>query len=447
MSDEHNPFYSSVYGHPFIHTPNMERLAKMGTLYENAYCNSPLCSPSRSAFMAGKPVHQLQTYNNCNVLSKHYASYGRMLRDQGVYTVHAGKADVWNHTDELGFSETISPGNRTIPGDDNFQRKPLTIRKDGADRAKGYGPKNTAFKGAENIVHQCIDWIKGKGRELEQPWTLAINIGPPHFPHYVTPELWEMYPNGGDLPKYGVETASANHPYARDLREHFQMDTFSEADIRGLRRGYLGCVTYVDQQIGKLLDVLEETGQIDDTVFIYTSDHGEMLGKFGMWWKCSMYEDSVRIPLIVAGPGFEKNTKVKTPVSLFDVQAAIFQAVGKIRPHDWWGTPLQEISSYDEDRAVFSEYHGHGTRSSSYMVRKGKWKLIYHMEAPHQLFDLEQDPDELENVAEKETNVLKEMELTLLHFCSPHVETERAFQHEKEQIQALQRWNKIGDKR
>jgi choline-sulfatase len=214
----------------------------------------------------------------------------------------------------------------------NFRRSPLGIRQNGFERAQGYGVRDRVFEEAEKTINSSVVWLKDTAVKLEKPWTLSINIGPPHFPHFVTQELWDMYPDGGDMPEFGSECLSANHPYARDLRDHFQMDTFSEKDIRGLRRGYLGCVTYVDRQIGRLLDTLEETGQLEDTVFVYTSDHGEMLGKFGMWWKCSMYEDSVRIPMIVAGPGFQCGAKVKTPVSLFDLQATIFKSVEKIRP-------------------------------------------------------------------------------------------------------------------
>lgn len=438
MSDEHNPLYSSVYGHKTVHTPNLDRLAKMGTVFENAYCNSPVCSASRSAFMSGKPVHQTQSYNNCNVIKSDYPSYGRVLHDQGAYSVHIGKTDVWNDADTLGFTEMITPTNRKTPGDVNFRRQPLSIRDEVEKRANGYGPKEEAFKKDTMWVNEGIDWLKNKAPHLDQPWSICMNTGAPHFPHFVTQELWDMYPDGGDLPEYGSECESAKHPYAMDLRAHFQNHKINEEQIRGLRRGYLGGVTYVDRQIGRVLDVLEESGQIEDTVFVYTSDHGEMLGKFGMWWKCSLYEDSVRIPMIAAGPGFEKGNRVNTPVSLFDLQAAIFKAVDKVRPTDWWGTPLQDIPQDDQERSVFSEYHGHGTRSGAFMIRKGKWKLLYNMKAPHQLFDLEKDPNELMNIAEQNISVVEELEKELRRYCSPEAENDRAHHYEQKQLEAIQ---------
>lgn len=160
MSDEHNPRYSSVYGHPFVQTPNMERLAEMGTVFENAYCSSPLCRPSRSAFMAGLPVHRIQAYSNCNILEADYPSYGSVLREQGVHTAYIGKTDVYAHSSKLGFSEMLMPGDRQPPGDTNFVRTPLTIRQGAAKRAYGYGPRENAFTRDERCISRAVEWIK-----------------------------------------------------------------------------------------------------------------------------------------------------------------------------------------------------------------------------------------------------------------------------------------------
>ena len=140
MSDEHNPLYSSVHGYPTIHTPNMERLAQRGTVYENAYCPSPLCLPSRAAFMAGQRVYQLQCYSNCNVnLDPSYPSYGRVLADQGVHTAYIGKTDVYAPGRDLGFSEMIMPRDRKWPGDTNHRRTPLHVRA-GSSRTRTRTP-------------------------------------------------------------------------------------------------------------------------------------------------------------------------------------------------------------------------------------------------------------------------------------------------------------------
>ncbi|MFW6007034.1 MAG: sulfatase-like hydrolase/transferase [Halanaerobiales bacterium] len=435
MSDEHNPKYSSVYGNSVINTPNMEKLAKKGTVFENAYCPSPLCRPSRSAFMSGRPDHEVQAYNNCNAISFDYPTYGEVLKNQGIYTAYTGKVDIYKNAEELGFSETFNLNDRNQPGDTNISRKPLEIREGSHKRANGYGIKENPFQGDRETVKGAVNWLKNKSSDIDENWTLTVNTGAPHFPQYVTEELWEMYEGKVDLPEYGGECRSARHPYAKDLRNHFETDYFNEEQTRGLRQGYYGCVTYVDRELGRLIDALEESGQRENTVVIYTSDHGEMLGKFGMWWKCSLYEDSVRVPLIISGPGFESGKRIKTSVNLLDLQAAIFKALNKNYPQNWWGTPLQNINKNDKNKVTFAEYHGHGVRSSAYMLRKGPWKLLYNVDAPHQLFNLEEDPEELNNILHNEPKVFKDLKNELYNICSPEEESKKVDRFIEKQLE------------
>jgi choline-sulfatase len=197
----------------------------------------------------------------------------------------------------------------------------------------------------------------------------------------------------------------------------------------------------MDRKLGQLLDVLEETGMLENTVVIYTSDHGDMHGKFGMWWKCSLYEDSARVPLIAAGPGFKKNFRDMTAVNALDVQASIFKALGCDRPADWIGTPLQELAPNDEEKVAFSEYHGHGTRASGFMVRKGMWKYLYYSQGPNQLFNLADDPNELTNLIAKYPDTSKEMEKELRKICDPDVENKRAEDYIQKELAALEKAN------
>jgi choline-sulfatase len=439
ISDEHNPFYSTVYGHSFICTPNMERLAAEGTVYENAYCPSPLCSPSRSAFMSGRRVHELQAYSNCSVgLRSDYPTYGKVLKDQGVYTAHFGKTHVYDTGERLGFSEIHYGKDQQSPGDTNFSRRPLAIRKDAAQRADGFGVKETAFDDDLKVMNAALDWLQQVAPTLSQPWCLTINLLNPHFPQWNTQEFWDFYPEGEDLHRFGKDEESAKHPYARDLREHFETELFTEKQVRGLRRGYLSNVTFIDRQLGRLLDVMKESGLNDSTNIMYTSDHGEMLGKFGMWWKCSLYEDSVRIPCMAAGPDFDQGKRVETPVDSHDIQASLFYNARAVRPDNWAGQPLQTIDEQDPERVVFSEYHGHGTRSGAYLIRKGDWKLIHYTEAPNQLFHLSEDPDELHNVLSLYPEKSAELEAELRRICSPELEDDRAHQFQQEQLQIIQ---------
>ena len=438
MSDEHNPFVSSPHGHAVVRTPNMQRLADEGVVFENAYCPSPLCMPSRTAFMTGRRVHAVQAYSNCNVnVSPEFPTYGQALTDQGVHVVHIGKLDVHAPWRRLGFSEVYAPLERDLPGDVNHCRQPLRIRKGAAGRANGFGPADNPFERDLCAMEHALDWLRNRAPQLAQPWVLVVNLIKPHFPHHVTPDLWEMYAHAGDAPMHGPECASARHPYACDLRAHFETEHFTDEQVRGLRRGYLGCVTFIDRQLGRILDALGDSGRMDDTNVVYASDHGDMLGKFGLWWKCSLYEDSARVPCFAMGPDFRGGRRVQTPVDLLDVQAELFRATGAQRPGDWVGRALYDIPHNDPNRAVFSEYHGHGTRAGSYMIRKAEWKLIYHTGAEHQLFNLAEDPDELENRIATAPEKALELEWELREVCFPEEEDRRATAFREGQFEAI----------
>lgn len=436
MSDSHNPRISSVYGHPFVRTPNLERLAAMGTVYENAYCPSPLCVPSRSAFMAGRYVHEIEVFNNCKVISAEHPSYGGVLAEQGVRTVYVGAAaNLYRNPFELGFLE-MPLVVRTEPSlTTNFIRNPLPKRR----LNRQYGPREDVWQRDIASVDYAVRWLRETAPTLPEPWVLVVNVEPPHSPLTALPEYWALYEGLGDLPQYGPDEPSAQHPYAQDLRYYFQTHEATEEDIRRMRQGYYAAVTFVDHQLGRLIDALEASGQLANTVIAYTTDHGEMLGKFGMWWKHSLYEDSVRIPLVVAGPGFAAGQRVRTPVSLLDFQAALFEAVGAKRPEHWRGEPLQRIPPDDPNRVVFAEYHGNGVRSGAFMVRRGDWKLIYNMAAPHQLFNLRDDPEELHNLWEHEQEIARELERELRRICDPEAVNARAHAKEREQLEVIRK--------
>ena len=438
MSDEHNPFYSQPYGLDSVRTPAMQALADKGVVYRSAYCPSPLCLPSRSAFVSGRRVHELQTYSNCNVLlDPSPPSFGAALSRAGVHCAYIGKTDVYAPAGGLGFTEMIRPGDRKPPGDTNHRRNPMAIRLDAAKRADGYGPREEAAAGDVRCVEDALRWIHETAPVLDRPWVLVVNVTSPHFPHYARPEYWETYPDGGDLPRYGLECESARHPYAQAIRRHFQAEQFTEEQVRGLRRGYRACISFVDHQLGRLVGALREAGLADRTNVAYTSDHGDMLGTFGMWWKCSLYEHAARVPLIVSGPDFDEGVTVKTPVDLHDLQASLFAATGAPQPGDRLGSPLQGIARYDANRVVFSEYHGHGAPGSSYMIRKGAWKYLHYTGAPSQLFHLDQDPDELTNLADARPEITAEMESELRTVCDPEAENERAERFINRQLDAI----------
>ena len=389
--------------------------------------------------MTGKRVHEIQVYSNCVVnMGFDYPTYGSVLDRQGVHTVHVGKVHTHTAADKLGFSEMILPGpDFAIPTSGNHGRRPVMRNPGTAKRAEQFGPREDAFNLDVRRMDAALDWLRKHATTLDRPWTLCINTVKPHFPHYATRELWDLYKGHEDLPDNGPDTDTGQHPYMTDLRDYFETEQFTEAQVRGQRRGYYGCVTFIDRQLGRILDTLEDLGILDETDVMYTTDHGEMLGEFGMWWKCNLLEDAARVPLIAAGPSYRAGVRIETPVDLRDVQASIFRSSGAARPAAWGGKPRQDIPVDDPERVVFSEYHAHGTRSGAYMIRKGDWKLISYMAAPHQLFNLADDPRELTNRYETEPAKAAELEADLRTICNPEAENEKAHTFEKRQFETM----------
>ena len=440
MSDEHNPRYSSPYGHDFLETPNMQRLADEGTLFKNAYCPSPLCVPSRSAFLSGKRVHGIRAYGN----TRHYIppetnGIGARMDEQGIHTVLVGKVHAYRPAEELGFSETLVPHDGAYFFDMAQQRQPLAVRKGAGKRFDKYGPREAPWGKDADRMEAAIDWLKNRAPTIDQPWVMYLNLTRPHFPHFCDDVLWDKYKDHGDLPEHGIEAETAQHPFMVDVRQHFELENVPEEHVRGLRRGYYACVSYIDEQLGRILSALESLDLIDTTNLLYTSDHGEMLGKFGLWWKCNLLEDAARIPCIAMGPDFSPNKQIETSVDLHDVQASVFSVTGATHPETWLGTPLETLTTEDAKKVIFSEYHGHGTRAGSFMVRKANWKLIHNIGAPHQLFDLGSDPEELNNLFDTTQEKARELSKDLLEICDPEVENQKAEEFWQMQVSRFER--------
>jgi len=220
----------------------------------------------------------------------------------------------------------------------------------------------------------------------------------PHFPLVCPEPFYDLYPEGSvPEPKLHPATGYVRHPWV-DKQNAF-MDSESQfvdaAERRRALSAYYGLVSWMDHNVGRILDALQATGQADRTTVVYTSDHGDNAGARGLWGKSNLYEESAAIPMIVAGPEVPRGV-VETPVSLIDLSASIAQQFGTEIAGS--GTPLFEAAE-DTDRVVFSEYHAAGSVSGAYMVRKGRWKLIRYVGFEDELFDLETDPEETRSLA------------------------------------------------
>ncbi len=427
MSDEHGPMWSSAYGHPFVETPNMERIAEAGATFDAAYSNSPLCIPSRSSFMTGRYVSNCEAWDNAKPLPSDAMTWPYMLRSVGYDCVLSGKMHLIGPDQLHGFKEQLADDpHRSGHVDDDTARRlglstggkhPVYLWEDGVPVADAPWPGvRQAYAGSSPMIdaddaceEAALEYLRHPGRQ-DRPWAMCVGFLAPHFPFIVPEPYFSMYyPKYADLPNNPPGHLDNLPEAANRLRQTFGFDGYSEEEIRRARAAYYGLITYLDDKIGRLVDTLEEQGMSENTVVIHTSDHGESLGEHGLWRKMNFYEQSARVPLQIAWPGVvDPGRRFAGAVSLVDVTATILEAAGlneestSIMSLDGVSLLPQFTGESDEQRdEAFAEHLAHGTDRPRAMFRQGRWKLSYsHGQPPEaELYDLEEDPGEFENLA------------------------------------------------
>ena len=401
MSDQHNPMVSSPYGHAFMRTPALQALADRGVTFENAYCPSPLCVPSRSAFLTGLPVHQVGAWDNSCPLPVSEPTWAHRLNAAGYETTLCGRMSIGGPNQMHGFAQRVHPEMRPGKMGSSFPNwdAPIRARSGTRERLETAGAGDTLQQRYDDeVTDAAVAYLSDPARR-DGPWAAVVGWFLPHTPLTVRAEYFDMYyPDHADQPSAAAQPIDTVHPQSRRFREHLGAEGLTEAQIGRARAAYYGMVSFTDAQVGRVLEALESSGTADDTLIVYTSDHGEMLGEHGLWWKSSFYEPSVRVPLIAAWPGrIEGGSRVDTPVSLLDLTRTIVDAAGA----DADGIVGDNLfdPELDAGRAVFAEFEAHATDRPGRMVRRGRFKLNYYHGEPPELFDLQADPNETRNLA------------------------------------------------
>lgn len=333
------------------------------------------------------------------------------LRARGHTVVSIGKLHFRSGDDDNGFTEEILPMHLANDGKgwpQGLIRDPLPAFAEAAELAKLLGPGESDYTDYDRkITATACDWInQSTQRTHNKPWALFVSFVSPHYPLIAPQQFFDLYRHC-EIPEpfANSESQRSQHPVLREMLDFWNYDDYFDPDSRRLaRQNYYGLCSFVDDNIRQVLAALDDSGQGRDTMVIYTSDHGEMLGNHGFWAKSLMYEDSVAVPMIVAGQNMPVGVN-NTPVSLTDMAATIETAItGTERPASapWQGRPLQEFIMRPEiGRFILSEYHDGGSPTGFFMVRQGGWKYVYYAGAyPAQLFDLEHDPQECQDLGE-----------------------------------------------
>ncbi len=447
LSDEHNKRMLGVNGHSHVKTPNMDKMAKEGVIFQNAYCNSPICVPSRAILATGRYNCEIGYWDNADPYDGKIPSWGHRAVENDCDAVSIGKLHFIDDQAPTGFSEQINSLNVVGGVGDllGLIRQELPVRKGAANMSKDVGCGETTYSNYDKkIAEDAVKWIKNR-KISDKPWVLFVSFVCPHFPLIAPEEFYKMYPeNEVPLPLLYEEDQRSDHPYYKAMRECMNYDDyFDEQKVRKAIAAYFGLCSFLDHNIGLVLKALENSDFNDNTNVIYTSDHGDALGMRGMWGKSTMFEESAGIPMIMKGPNIPKNKKVKTPVSLIDIFPSVIDGLNissNSEDRNLPGKSLIKISNDDDDyeRVVLSEYHAAGSPVGAFMLRKGKFKYTYFAEGYNpQLFNIEEDEFEENDLASNDDykDVIDEFYNELLKICNPEEVNKRA---KKEQLNKIE---------
>jgi choline-sulfatase len=415
MFDQMSPQSLPCYGHPLVQAPNLQALAERGVVFDSAYCNAPLCAPSRFSMMAGQLPSRIGAWDNAAEFPSSVPTYAHYLRRLGYRTCLAGKMHFVGADQLHGYEDRVTTD--IYPGD--FGWTPTWD-----DPAKIHwwfhnmlsvveaGPYDRSLEWDydEDVGHQAVRWLYDHARGTdERPFMLTVSYIQPHDPYLAPREDWARYDHAAiDMPVVPYVPPAERDPLSRRMYELYDRDEYRVTDehVRNARHGYYAMISYVDRKFGELLAALKTTGLADDTIVIVTADHGDMLGERGLWYKMNFFERSTRVPLMICAPRLFDARRVSQNVALVDLLPTFCDLASDggtfdpVTPVD--GASLVGIASGTVDGwpdSVCSEYTAEGTFQPAFMIRRGTYKYVSCDGDPPQLFDLRRDPHELTNLA------------------------------------------------
>ena len=406
MADQMTPFMLEAYGNPAARTAALKALAARGTLFTQAYTPSPICVPARAGLMTGLHVSTAGSYDNGDPFPGFVPTVAHYLTNAGYESVLSGKMHFIGADQLHGYRRRL---NTDIYPSNFIWSYPLLDAEDpeamAFDFAAQYQARNIGAGWSKELQYdeethfRALEYLR---LAPEGPFFLTVSYTSPHPPYQVPRRYWDLYRDADmPMPFYPDDMDARYSDLDRAFRRWFGLDRNDirdPADLLAMRRGFCALSHYVDDKVAELLAVLEETGQRDNTVIVFTADHGEMLGEKGLIQKRSLYDWSTRIPMIVDLPGAPAR-RVETPVSLIDLSATLLDIAGIAPASPMDGRSLLPAlrGAALEDRPVISEYHAEGIMRPCFMVRKGAWKYIYIHRSPCQLFNIDEDPGEWRN--------------------------------------------------
>jgi choline-sulfatase len=371
-----------AYGNRVALTPNLDRLAAEGVVFERALCPSPLCVPSRSALMSGLLPSATGAIDNAGELPASVPTFAHRLRLAGYRTVLAGKMhfigpDQLHGFEQRPLTDVYPAGFDWVPDWNLADDERLPWYHD-LRSVLGAGPVTATLQTDydDEVVRRSLEALAA--RDPARPLLLVVSFTHPHDPYEVPHAYWERY-DGVEI-DWPAFPEPADDPSTRRLRAMLDADRIpvSDEQVRDARRGYYGALSLVDDHLGAVLDALP-----NDTIVVFTSDHGDLLGERGLWYKMAPFEPSIRVPLIVHAPQRLRARRVGHPVSLLDLGAMLVELAAGAEP-----------SLFADERDVPLEYLAEGVRSPQVVLVRGARKLVRTLGEPDLVYDLEDDPGE-----------------------------------------------------
>ncbi|MEM6656950.1 MAG: choline-sulfatase [Pseudomonadota bacterium] len=415
MADQLAPQFCGAYGHATAKTPHMDALAKRGARFDAAYCNSPLCAPSRFAFMSGQLISRIAAYDNASEFRASVPTFAHYLTALGYRTCLSGKMHFIGPDQKHGFQDRLTTD--IYPADfawtpdweapderiDKWYHNMQTVKDSGAAVATF----QTDYD--DEVEFAARRWLIDQGRDRaaggDAPFCLVASFIHPHDPYVAKPQWWDLYTDADvPMPKLTL-TPQEQDPFSRRVMDGIEAShvPLSNQDIRRARHAYLANVSYFDSKVGAIVAALKDIDELDNTILIVTADHGDMLGERGLWYKMTFFEQSARVPLIMAGPGVVQGA-CGNACSLLDLLPTFVEIAGGSstllgEPVD--GRSLMPLArgQVDPIDEAIGEYCAEMTPYPVFMIRRGPLKYIHCDADPPQLYDLQADPMETRNVA------------------------------------------------
>ncbi len=395
----------------WLHAPNLKALADRSTRFVNSYTASPLCAPGRASFMSGQLPSQTRVYDNAAEFASDIPTYAHHLRRAGYYTCLSGKMHFVGPDQLHGFEERLTTD--IYPADFGWTpdyRKPgeridWWYHNMGSVTGAGVAEISNQMEYDDEVAHFAKMKLYDLARGLDdRPWCVTASFTHPHDPYVARKKYWDLYEDcphlEPEVPSMGYDNHDPHSKRIFDANDWRSFDVSSE-DIRRARRAYFANISYLDDKVGELLGVLEETRQ--EAVVVFVSDHGDMLGERGLWYKMSFYEGSARVPMMIALPEGE-GQKVDAPVSTIDLCPTLAALagvdMGEVAPWTSGENLLPVMNGAERTAPVAMEYAAEASYAPLVCLRYGKWKYTACSLDPEQLFDLDTDPHELTNLAD-----------------------------------------------